>query len=112
MITRVKTGVKHPVGKAVVLGIILGIGAMFLIPTGIPKEEYKKEIEMMAVTYVITNSVCPNKIGVLSLRDSYTNLIDKISKRTWVQRNFESIFTAKCTSTMQQVAANSTITVQ
>lgn len=112
MITRVKTGVKHPVGKAVVLGIILGIGSMFLIPTGIPKEEYKKEIEMMAVTYVITNSVCPNKIGVLSLRDSYTNLIDKISKRTWVQRNFEGVFTAKCTEVMQQVAANSTITVQ
>lgn len=85
---------------------------MFLIPEGIPRDEYKKEIEMMAVTYAITNSVCPNKIGVLSLRDSYTNLIDKISKRTWVQSHFELIFTAKCTQIMQQVAANSTITVQ
>lgn len=112
MITKVKSAIKYPTGKAVMFGIILGIGAMALIPEGIPKDEYKKEIEMMAVTYVITNSVCPNKIGVLSLRDSYTNLIEKISKRTWVQRNFEGIFTSKCTAVMQQVAANSTITVQ
>ncbi|AWD90537.1 hypothetical protein KNT87_gp098 [Erwinia phage Cronus] len=112
MIARVKTAMKYPTGKAALFGIVVGITVMFLIPEGIPKDEYKKEIEMMAVTYVITNSVCPNKIGVLSLRDSYTNLIDKISKRTWVQRNFEGIFTAKCTETMQQVAANSTITVQ
>lgn len=112
MITRVKAGTKHPVGKAVVFGIILGAISMAIVPEGIPKEEYKNEIETMAMTYVIVNSVCPNKIGVLSLRDSYTNLIEKISKRTWVQRNFESIFTAKCASVMQQISANSTITVQ
>ena len=112
MITKVKPAIKYPTGKAVLLGIVLGISAMALIPEGIPKEEYKKEIETMATTYVIINSVCPNKIGVLSLRDSYTNLIDKISKRSWVQAHFESIFTAKCSAVMQQVAATSTVTTQ
>ncbi|QOI66590.1 hypothetical protein [Erwinia phage FBB1] len=112
MVHKEKTISKYRTGKVMLFGICLAVGAVLLIPEPIPKEEYKKEIEMMATTYVLINQVCPNKIGVLSLRDSYTNTIEVISKRTWVQGHFESIFTSKCNNVMQQMAATSTISAK
>lgn len=83
--------------KGLIGGLIIGFVAGTLFPE-FPSANYNRAIKTFAVAEKINYGVCPNEIGVSSLRDAYISTLPSVTEKAYMLNNFNILFNKECNS--------------
>lgn len=87
--------------KSSYLGLIVTVimTAWFFLPIKPKAYQYETEVRSLAFSYgIYRQTVCPNKLQLRLLKHQYIRTIPQtnVTDRSWVDSNFEFVFSKEC----------------